>query len=635
MATQPGAFAVDDPKILAAFLEHLPQRQKNYERGCIPSDNKDEEDGDVRKQASASAGVEPADDTQDPPVGTPQHDSHVNSAAATPPEGHRAPPPTPDSVAVAIERESKHLEVIPEDVKLSFDSAETTEQQTIEEAHEEDSAPSNSAKEVSNEDRPLEAILSPTTATISAFDAFTEKGGNVGLKASKFAGIGRVRSSVAPRSVLSTKDSNIPAPRSPVTPSRQFAMPDKVGEAYQDSVVEQFRKQQEEKLESRSMIFKKSTTAKTDSEPRKVTFNVDAAKQALVQKVDIDTMNSSSPDEKQADDPGSADPSDDHSKPEQNTANSVNTTKENMPPFAPAVKKEDARPKFDVSSTPPESPAAFEPLPLGLFKKHGLNFDRAAAIKTTESSTVIAKNDTENSSDNGFQPAEKLAESVITPEDGQDRDNASFFTSWGAPAARSGPKAEKRRVIISGLPGLIDDCALAGLIHEGPLETYRVNKPSEGSAALVSAIVTFTTGDSAQAFYNKYPNGLIVRMSGKKYVATVQMGENVDVISDKFPQPGVMKRYLEVGATRVVRATGADEDWTPRALRKMAEGRGRKLEAIADLYQNDARTIDFRFTNIADAVAFRGLLTRDHEWEDCTITFAEDPCAKPAASTGA
>jgi hypothetical protein len=112
-----------------------------------------------------------------------------------------------------------------------------------------------------------------------------------------------------------------------------------------------------------------------------------------------------------------------------------------------------------------------------------------------------------------------------------------------------------------------------------------------------------------------------------------------------------MKGYLEVGATRVVRATGADEDWTPRALRKMAEGRGRKLEAIADLYQNDvsrpiffhfpkadrwqARTIDFRFTNIADAVAFRGLLTRDHEWEDCTITFAEDPCAKPATSTGA
>jgi hypothetical protein len=48
-----------------------------------------------------------------------------------------------------------------------------------------------------------------------------------------------------------------------------------------------------------------------------------------------------------------------------------------------------------------------------------------------------------------------------------------------------------------------------------------------------------------------------------------------------------MKGYLEVGATRVVRATGADEDWMPRALRKMAEGRGRKLEAIADLYQND------------------------------------------------
>jgi hypothetical protein len=93
----------------------------------------------VRKQASPSANVEPTVDTQDATVGTPQHDSHVNSAAATPPEGHRAPPPTPDSVAVAIEKSSKHLEVIPEDVKLTFDSTQNAEQQTVEKAHEEDS----------------------------------------------------------------------------------------------------------------------------------------------------------------------------------------------------------------------------------------------------------------------------------------------------------------------------------------------------------------------------------------------------------------------------------------------------------------------------------------------------------------
>jgi hypothetical protein len=40
MAAQSGAFMVDDPEIVKAFLEYLPQRLKNYERGCIPSEIK-------------------------------------------------------------------------------------------------------------------------------------------------------------------------------------------------------------------------------------------------------------------------------------------------------------------------------------------------------------------------------------------------------------------------------------------------------------------------------------------------------------------------------------------------------------------------------------------------------------------
>ena len=40
------------------------------------------------------------------------------------------------------------------------------------------------------------------------------------------------------------------------------------------------------------------------------------------------------------------------------------------------------------------------------------------------------------------------------------------------------------------------------------------------------------------------------------------------------------------------------------------------------------RTIIFRFTNIADAVAFRGQLMRDEEWEMCNIQFMDDPAEK-------
>lgn len=51
---------------------------------------------------------------------TPPTASHSTSAAATPPEGHRAPPPTPASIAAAIENGSKHLEPIPEDGSMSL-----------------------------------------------------------------------------------------------------------------------------------------------------------------------------------------------------------------------------------------------------------------------------------------------------------------------------------------------------------------------------------------------------------------------------------------------------------------------------------------------------------------------------------
>lgn len=37
------------------------------------------------------------------------------------------------------------------------------------------------------------------------------------------------------------------------------------------------------------------------------------------------------------------------------------------------------------------------------------------------------------------------------------------------------------------------------------------------------------------------------------------------------------------------------------------------------------RTIIFRFTNIADAVTFRGQILRDEDWEMCNIQFMDDP----------
>lgn len=185
------------------------------------------------------------------------------------------------------------------------------------------------------------------------------------------------------------------------------------------------------------------------------------------------------------------------------------------------------------------------------------------------------------------------------------------------------------------MPVAIENTQLADLLHGGLLESYRLVK--NPTSVVVDAVVLFATSAAAKSFYDKYPNGLEIKMGGKKIVAMVEMGDKVDIIS------GVMRGYLESGATRVVRAEGADEDWAMRALRKIAETKGRKVEAIIDTVKeavsvpdpeeltkltSQGRTIEFRFTNIADAVAFRGSLIRDAEWEDCNIQFGVDPCTR-------
>lgn len=85
--------------------------------------------------------------------------------------------------------------------------------------------------------------------------------------------------------------------------------------------------------------------------------------------------------------------------------------------------------------------------------------------------------------------------------------------------------------------------------------------------------VTFTTGDAADAHYY---NDTDFRSYGKRYITLVEMKEDVDVVSR------VMRGYLESGASRVVRATGDDDDWGMCALRKLTEEKNRKVESIKE-----------------------------------------------------
>jgi hypothetical protein len=98
-----------------------------------------------------------------------------------------------------------------------------------------------------------------------------------------------------------------------------------------------------------------------------------------------------------------------------------------------------------------------------------------------------------------------------------------------------------------------------------------------------TARVTFVSADACNKYYSGYPNGMEIRRQGKKYTIFVRKGENVDVLSS------VMEGYLECGATRVIKVTGAEDDWGIVGLRKLATGKNqvRQIEAINDTYVDE------------------------------------------------
>ena len=121
---------------------------------------------------------------------------------------------------------------------------------------------------------------------------------------------------------------------------------------------------------------------------------------------------------------------------------------------------------------------------------------------------------------------------------------------------------------------------MASLLHGGTIETFRLFTSSE-AATTKNATVLFTEADAAQKYYDKYPNGVDFKYWDRKCAALVEIGKDVDVLSS------LLRGHLEAGASRIVRATGADEDWGMRALLKLAESKNRKVEGIADYLRDE------------------------------------------------
>ena len=154
----------------------------------------------------------------------------------------------------------------------------------------------------------------------------------------------------------------------------------------------------------------------------------------------------------------------------------------------------------------------------------------------------------------------------------------SRLPSKNLPPSLSNPLigAKVRKVFLRGLPITADLTLVQSLIHGGAIDTYALG--GNGTAA-----VTFTAADACDAYYAKYPNGLKFKYNGKDYVAYVDKSTDVNVIS------GMLQGQLACGASRCVRAVGADHDWGMRALIKLAEGKTRKgkVENIVDAWRNE------------------------------------------------
>lgn len=124
-------------------------------------------------------------------------------------------------------------------------------------------------------------------------------------------------------------------------------------------------------------------------------------------------------------------------------------------------------------------------------------------------------------------------------------------------------------MVLRGLPIDADLTLVQGLIHGGAIDTFALGVNS-------TAAVTFTSADACDTYFAKYPNGVAFKYKGKSYVAFVEKGSEVNVIS------GMLQGHLECGASRCVRAVGVDHDWGMGALMKLAAGKNRKVEHIGD-----------------------------------------------------
>ncbi|KAH7067795.1 hypothetical protein FB567DRAFT_457859 [Paraphoma chrysanthemicola] len=191
------------------------------------------------------------------------------------------------------------------------------------------------------------------------------------------------------------------------------------------------------------------------------------------------------------------------------------------------------------------------------------------------------------------------------------------FTSWPAQEKREVPPAY-RVCLLKGVSGIKSINQLQALVWGGRLES--ISMPSSGSDF---AVVRFLTPEACEKYFQATENGIEIQ-GDKKTIVFVEKQPSPTSIND------VMRNCIESDASRCVLALDADEDWSDMLLMKLAKGKSTAKREVDRIKRGKTARgryyIEFRFANIYNALEFHRQLKGDHDWEDCTISYAADPC---------
>ncbi|KAF2085236.1 hypothetical protein K490DRAFT_67885, partial [Saccharata proteae CBS 121410] len=242
------------------------------------------------------------------------------------------------------------------------------------------------------------------------------------------------------------------------------------------------------------------------------------------------------------------------------------------------------------------------------------NGQRMSALKPSNS--TIEKEEPVNKTAAAFKNPLGTDAERKNVEVGEDK---LHFTAWPAAQPRRQLGDPKRQVKLTNLPINSTCTDVCSIIWGGRLERIDYSPGNN------FAWVTFMRGEDCAKYYMDTSNGIEYPGQPDRTV-WVEMG-------DPLPVGEMIRGFYDSDFSRCVRAVGVDADWKESTLNYLAAGTNRKVEKVI-LGANPVgqlRVVEFRFTNIQDAVRFKMELDHDIDWEHCTVYYSPDTCEQNSA----